>query len=76
MAREGRPYRRRNASPAHYLARSQIGEGVEMTIQRLSHAGAWQICDIVDGYLFTRTYYGYTRRESVSLFKQEREGGR
>jgi hypothetical protein len=44
-----------------------------MTIQRLSHAGAWQICDIVDGYLFTRTYYGYTKRESVNLFKQEKE---
>ena len=45
-----------------------------MTIQRLSHAGAWQICDIVNGYLFTRTYYGYTIKQAKQLFKIAIEG--
>jgi hypothetical protein len=33
--------------------------------------GAWRISDIVDGYLVTRRYYGYTKREAVRLFKEE-----
>jgi len=33
--------------------------------------GAWQICDIVNGYLETRVYYFYTKREAMQKFKQE-----
>lgn len=33
--------------------------------------GAYLISDFVNGYLLTRTYYGYTKREAVALFKKE-----
>lgn len=32
------------------------------------HSGAWQFSAIVAGYLFTRTFYGYTRRAARELF--------
>ncbi len=34
--------------------------------------GAYVISDIVAGHLFTRAYYGYTKREAISLFRQAR----
>ena len=33
--------------------------------------GAWRICDSVNGYLETRVYYFYTKREAMQKFKQE-----
>ncbi len=39
---------------------------IEKTIQ-----GAYQISDIIDGHLVTRTYYGHTKREAKLLFKYE-----
>jgi len=37
--------------------------------------GSWVVSDIVAGYLVTRVYYGYTKRESVARFTLEmREG--
>lgn len=44
-----------------------------MSIQR-NHAGAYVVSDIVGGYLVTRTYYGYTKRESIALFRAELGG--
>lgn len=44
-----------------------------MTIERL-HNGAWQISDIVNGYLVTRTYYFYTKRDAMRAFKREMKG--
>lgn len=41
-----------------------------MTIER-NYEGAWVISDVIGGYLETRRYYGYTKRESVAQFKQE-----
>jgi len=41
-----------------------------MTIERNSE-GAYVISDIIAGYLVTRRYYGYTKREAVQLFKEE-----
>jgi hypothetical protein len=38
-----------------------------MTIER-NHAGAWVISDMVRGYLVTRLYVGYSKRDAVSLF--------
>lgn len=35
------------------------------------HSGAWQISAIISGRLITRTYYGYTKREAVRLFRTE-----
>lgn len=43
-----------------------------------NHAGAWVIyADDGQGYLVTRSYYGYTKRESIRRFREymkEREG--
>lgn len=41
-----------------------------MTVGR-NYEGAWVISAIVDGYLVTRRYYGYTKREAVRLFRRE-----
>ncbi len=45
-----------------------------MTTERL-HNGAWQVSGMVEdawgGYLLTRTYYGYSKREAVALFRAE-----
>jgi hypothetical protein len=43
------------------------------TAQR-NQQGAWIISDIVGGYWVTRTYYGYTKSESLAKFKQELKG--
>ena len=41
-----------------------------MTIER-NHEGAWVISAVVGQYLETRRYYGYTKREAITLFKEE-----
>ena len=41
-----------------------------MTIEK-NYEGAWVVSDIVGGYLVTRRYYFYTKREAVRLFRQE-----
>lgn len=41
-----------------------------MTIDKNSE-GAWRISDIVSGYLVTRLYYFYTKREAMTLFNRE-----
>lgn len=41
-----------------------------MTVER-NHEGAYVVSDIVRGYLVTKRYYGYTKREAVALFKKE-----
>lgn len=33
--------------------------------------GAWVVSDSIGGYLVTRRYYFYTKREAVRLFKRE-----
>jgi len=45
-----------------------------MTIER-NYEGAYVVSDIVGGYLVTRSYYGYTRREAIALFKAEIKAG-
>ena len=39
-------------------------------VSRLFPSGAWQVSDIVGGYLVARTYYGYTRAQAVALFRE------
>lgn len=41
-----------------------------LTIER-TFQGAWKISGMVDGYLVTRQYMGYTKREAVAAFQQE-----
>lgn len=42
-----------------------------MTATKLFPSGAWQVCAVVRGYLVTRTYYGYSKREALAMFKRE-----
>ena len=42
-----------------------------MTIERMFPSGAYRIDAVIDGYLVTKWYYGYTKREAIRLFKEE-----
>ena len=42
-----------------------------MTISKVFPSGAWQVSDIIRGYLVTRTYYGYSKREAARMFRRE-----
>ena len=33
--------------------------------------GAWVISDIIGGYRVARSYYGYTKREAIRLFRAD-----
>ena len=39
---------------------------IERTFQ-----GAWRISAMIDGYLVSKQYMGYTKKEAVALFQQE-----
>jgi hypothetical protein len=41
-----------------------------MTIER-NYEGAWVVSDIVGGYLVTRRYYYYSKREALAMFRAE-----
>ena len=38
---------------------------------RKTFQGAWEISDIIDGYLVTRQYFGYTKMEAMNAFKSK-----
>lgn len=42
-----------------------------MTVTKQAHSGAYVVSDIIGGYLVTRTYYGFTKREAVRMFREE-----
>jgi len=44
-----------------------------MTISatRQWHNGSWVVSAVVDGYLESIAYYGYTKREAVARFRAE-----
>jgi len=46
-----------------------------MSVNRVWHSGAWIVSQIVGGYLVSRTYYGYTKREAVALFRAAKRRG-
>ena len=46
-----------------------------MTIEK-NREGAYVISDIVSGYLVTRSYYGYTKRDAVRLFRAHIRGAK
>lgn len=43
-----------------------------MTVERMKPSGGYLISDIVNGYLFKRRYFDYTRKEAISEFRRER----
>lgn len=46
-----------------------------MTIEKLFPSGAWCISGVIEGesdhYFLTRTYYGYTKKEAIKLWKKQ-----
>jgi hypothetical protein len=42
-----------------------------MSVEIIPHSGMIVISDIVGGYLVTRRYIGYTRKEAIQSFKEE-----
>jgi hypothetical protein len=42
-----------------------------MTIERMFPSGGYRIDAVIDGYLVTKWYYGYTKREAIKLFKEQ-----
>ena len=42
-----------------------------MSVEITPHSGMIVISDIVGGYLVTRRYIGYTKKEAVKDFKEE-----
>jgi hypothetical protein len=45
-----------------------------MIIER-NYQGAWVISDIIGGYRVARSYYGYTKREAIRLFRANEYAG-
>lgn len=45
-----------------------------MTITKQKY-GEWLVQDVVNGYLVSRQYYGYTKREAIREFKQDVKTG-
>jgi hypothetical protein len=47
-----------------------------MTIEKVFPSGAWQISGVIEregereGYFLSRTYYGYTKKEAIKLWRQ------
>ena len=46
-----------------------------MSATKVAHSGAWIITAEVGGYYESRTYYGYTKREAMRLFREEKKRG-
>jgi hypothetical protein len=42
-----------------------------MTATKLHPSGAWEVSDIIGGYLVRRVYFGYTKAEAIAEFKAE-----
>lgn len=42
-----------------------------MTIEKRFHDGAWVIYSTINGYLVTRVYVGYSKREAMRIYREE-----
>lgn len=38
-------------------------------------SGAWLVSALWDGYIVRRTYFDYTKKEAIALFRQEMNQG-
>lgn len=41
-----------------------------MITYRRTFQGAWELSTVYNGYLFTRQFMGYTKREATSMFRE------
>ena len=44
-------------------------EGDIMTIDK-NNEGAWRICENINGYLETKVYYFYTKKDAMKNFRE------
>jgi hypothetical protein len=44
---------------------------VGVSAYRVAHNGAWVVSAIHQGYTESITYYGFTKREAISRFREE-----
>jgi len=42
-----------------------------MNVERCKYTASWRISDIWQGYLVTRTYMGYSKKEAIMAFEME-----
>lgn len=42
-----------------------------MIVERMTPSGGWLISAMIGGYLVTRRYFGYSKREAIAEFKDE-----
>lgn len=42
-----------------------------MTVERMTPSGGWMVSAMIGGYLVTRRYFGYSKREAAAMFKRE-----
>ena len=45
-----------------------------MIVEKAYPSGAWVISDTIEGEAVTQTYFFYTKREAIRLFKQDLRG--
>jgi hypothetical protein len=44
---------------------------MNITSYKAYPSGAWVLSTIASGYYVTRTFYGYTKKEALEIFKNE-----
>lgn len=42
-----------------------------MSVEKLHPSGAIRVSAIIGGYLVSRVYFGYSKRQAVAMFKAE-----
>jgi hypothetical protein len=42
-----------------------------MTAERIPVSGGWLVSEFIGGYLVSARYFGFTKRESLQLFRAE-----
>ncbi len=43
---------------------------LQIAIQRVNHSGAYIMSTVTDTRMIMKTYYGYTKREALEMFKE------
>ena len=46
-----------------------------MIVERMTASGGWRVSAMIGGYLVSRRYFGYSKREAIAKFKDELKEG-
>lgn len=47
-----------------------------MTVERMTPSGGWRVSAMIGGYLVSRRYFGYSKREAIARFNDETKGAK